>query len=202
MNNSILSRATGSTMARLLTLLVGVALIATACSKAANSNSTNASSTNSSSTVNSTSSSSSSSSTSSSGSPASSPIAAYKAFQEANKQKDYEGVKRRFSKASLEMITDEAKKKNQTLDEYVKQQVDSGKQDEEVANEKITGDTATIDLKDKTSNSSITLPMVMEDGEWKIAYDKFVKQMNEAFDKMSKELPKSKDDTGSNNDNK
>ncbi|HEY0386308.1 MAG TPA: hypothetical protein VGC64_09870 [Pyrinomonadaceae bacterium] len=190
-------------MTRFLTLLVGLALLATACSKATNSNSTNGSSTNSNSTVNSTSSSSSSSSsTSSSGSPASSPIAAYKAFQEANKKKDYEGVKRRFSKASLEMITDEAKKKNQTLDEYVKQQVDSGKQDEEVTNEKITGDTATIDLKDKTSNSTITLPMVMEDGEWKIAYDKFVKQMNEAFDKMSKELPKSKDDTGTDNDNK
>jgi hypothetical protein len=201
MNNPILSCSRGSTMARLLTLLVGMALLATACSKAANSNSTNGSSTNSNSTVNSTSSSS-SSSTSSSSNPASSPIAAYKAFQEANKKKDYEGVKRRFSKASLEMITDEAKKKNQTLDEYVKQQVDTGKQDEEVANEKITGDTATIDLKDKTSNSSITLPMVMEDGEWKIAYDKFVKQMNEAFDKMSKEMPKSKDDTGSDNDNK
>jgi hypothetical protein len=198
MNNLVLSKSTGRKISRVLTLLVSVALIATACSKATNSNSTTASSTNSSSTVNS----SSSSTSTSSSSPASSPIASYKAFQEANKKKDYEGVKRRFSKASLELITNEAKKKNQTLDEYVKQQVDSGKNDEDVTNEKITGDTATIDLKDKSSNSSITLPMIMEDGEWKIAYDKFVKQMEEAFDKMGKEAPKSGDTQKSDNDNK
>jgi glycyl-tRNA synthetase (class II) len=105
-----------------------------------------------------------------------SPIAAYKAFQEANRRKDYEAVKRSFSKASLEMITEEAKKQNKTLDEFVKQQTDRARNDEEVSNEKINGDTATIELKDKDGTSSITLPMVIEDGAWKIAYDRFMKQ--------------------------
>lgn len=191
MNNSDLSKTTGRTI-RLLILLASVALLATACSKAANTNNANTTSTNSSSTSTST------SSTSSTTGSSSSPIAAYKAFQEANRKKDYEGVKRIFSKGSLVMITEEAKKQNKTLDEFVKQQVDSGKNDEEVSNEKIDGDNATIDLKDKNGTSSITLPMVKEDGEWKIAYDKFVKQMQEAFDQMSKEGPKSGGGGGAN----
>lgn len=183
MNNHAPQKSTGRSL-RLLVLLASLALFASACSKAtnnANTSSSNTSSTSSSST--------SSTSSTASTAMASSPIAAYKAFQDANKKKDYEGVKKRFSRASIAILTDEAKKKNQTLDEFVKQQVDTGSNDEEVTNEKINGDSATVDLKDK--NSSITLPLVKEDGEWKIAYDVFMKQMTEAFDKMSKEAEKS-----------
>lgn len=195
MNNPDLSKTTGRTIARLLILLASVALLATACSKSANTNNANTATTNTSSTSTTTSSSNISSTSAS-------PIAAYKAFQEANRKKDYEGVKRVFSKGSLEMITEEAKKQNKTLDEFVRQQVDRGKNDEEVSNEKINGDTATVDLKDKDGTSSITLPMVKEDGEWKIAYDKFIKQMQEAFDQMSKEGPKSSGGGANENANK
>ncbi len=186
MNKSPLSKQTGRRASRFLVLLACVALVAAACSKADNSNSsTNTSAPNKNGAANT------SGTTKSSTAPAMSPIAAYKAFQEANRRKDYEAVKRSFSKASLEMITEEAKKQNKTLDEYVKQQTDRAKSDEEVTNEKINGDTATVDLKDKEGTSSITLPMVVEDGAWKIAYDRFIKQMEEAFDKMSKEAQKS-----------
>lgn len=182
MNNSALSKSTNRTVARLLIFLAGVVLVAAGCSKADNTGNSNASSNNKNSTTSTSTTSTSTSST------ASSPTAAYKAFQEANKKKDYAAVKSRFSKASLEMLNEEAKKQNKTLDEFVKDQVDKGTSDEEVLNEKIDGDSATVDLKDK--NSSITLPMVKEDGDWKIAYDRFLKQMQEAFDKMSKESAK------------
>jgi hypothetical protein len=198
MNNSALSKSTNRTVTRLLFLLAVVALAAAGCSKADNTSNSNASSTN----KNSTTSTANTSTSTSTSSTASSPTAAYKAFQEANKKKDYAAVKSRFSKASLEMLTEEAKKQNKTLDEFVKDQVDKGTSDEEVLNEKIDGDSATVDLKDK--NSSITLPMVKEDGEWKIAYDRFIKQMQEAFDKMSKEgakPPASNQNSNNDNDN-
>jgi hypothetical protein len=196
MNNFDPSRKAGRT-SRLLILLASVALLATACSNTANTNSANSNAgANKNSTTNTTSTSTSSSA------PAQSPIAAYQAWQEANRSKNYEAVKKSFSKASLEMLTEEAKKNNQTLDEYVKQQVDKAKSDEVVGNEKINGNTATVELKDKDGTSSITLPMVVEDGAWKIAYDKFMKQMDDEFNKMSREAQKSgegKDsDTGAN----
>ncbi|HEX8494029.1 MAG TPA: hypothetical protein VF658_14380 [Pyrinomonadaceae bacterium] len=130
---------------------------------------------------------------------ASSPIAAYKAFQEANKKKDYEAVKKRFSKASLRALIEDAKKQNKTLDEYVKDQVDKGTSDEEVLNEKIDGDSATVELRDK--NSSITLPMVKEDGEWKIAYDIFLKQLQEDFGQVVREGSKATGNQNSEGEN-
>jgi bisphosphoglycerate-independent phosphoglycerate mutase (AlkP superfamily) len=200
MNNPVPARATGRTK-RLLILIASLALFAAACSKADNANNANSTAPankNSTATVSNTS--------TTSTAPAVSPVNAYKAFQEANRNKDYEAVKKSFSKGSLAMIVEEAKKKNQTLDEYVKAQVDRSKSDEVVGNEKITGETASIELKDKDGTSSITLPMVVEDGAWKIAYDKFMKQMEEEFDKMSKEAQKSADNanssSGSDNANK
>lgn len=203
MNNSALSKSTGRTITQLLILLVALSLLAIGCSKADNTNNSNTTSTNKASTTTNTTTNTTSNTPASSSSTASSPIAAYKAFQEANKKKDYAAVKSRFSKASLEMLSEEAKQKNKTLDEFIKDQVDKGTSDEEVLNEKIDGDSATVDLKDK--NSSITLPMVKEDGEWKIAYDRFLKQMQEAFDQMSKQGAKpstTNQNSGSDNDNK
>jgi arsenate reductase-like glutaredoxin family protein len=188
MNNFVSSKAMGL---RFLILLAALALLATGCSKGANTNNANATSGNKNSI----------SSTALSSAPASSPSAAYKAFQEANRKKDYEAVKKSFSKASLEMLTEEAKKENKTLDEFIKQQVDKAQNDEVVGSETITGDSATVEIKDKDGKSSIKLPMVVEDGAWKIAYDRFMKQMQEAFEQMGKESSKSTDNGNSESDN-
>jgi hypothetical protein len=40
----------------------------------------------------------------------------------------------------------------------------------DISNEKITGDTATVDLKGEAK--TLTMPMVKEGGEWKLAVDK------------------------------
>jgi hypothetical protein len=197
MNNLNPAQALGRTK-RLLILLASVLLVAAACSKADNANSTNSANTSS---ANKTATTNTSSTTPSTNAPATSPIAAYQAFQEANRRKDYEAVKKSFSKASLEMITGEAKQKNQTLDEYVKEQVDRAKSDEVVGNEQVTGDTATVEIKDKEGRSSIKLPMVAEDGTWKIAYDKFMKQMEEEFKEMGRPSQKPADNSNSNNAN-
>lgn len=194
----------GSTTVRLVLVTLALALLATACSKAANTNSTNSSTTTNSTSTTANTTSTTSSGTASDGSLATSPIAAYKAFQDANRKKDYEAVKRRFSKGSLTAITEEAKSRNQTLDEFIKQQVDNGKTEEEVSNEKITGDTATIELKDKSSSRTLTLPMVKEEGEWKIAYDKFLEQMKSEIEKMQRggSQPGGSDNGGNDNDNR
>lgn len=198
MNNFALLKTTRR--ARLLILFVSIALLASACNKAANTN--NANSANSSSTN--TNSTSSTSTPTTSTSPALSPTATYKAYQEAMKKKDFEGVKKRMSKGSLAMITEKAKEDGKTLEESFKEEAAKGGNDEEVTNEKITGDTATIDVKGK--DASLTIPLVKEDGEWKIAFDVFVKQLEEAFKEMGNEMNKKSsksDDThgGGHSDN-
>lgn len=190
MHNFTAITATGRAL-RLFVLLACVALLATACSKADNANGTNTSSPNKNSTTN-TSSTTNSTATGTAGSP----LAAYKAFQDANKKKDYEAVKKRFSKASLVLLTEGAKKENKSLDEFVKNQVDKATADEIASNEKINGDTGSVDIQSKEGGSPITLPMVKEDGEWKIAYDQFMKQMNDEAEKMGKELNKGNTNSG------
>ena len=198
MNNFVPSKSTGRAI-RLLILIAGLSLLASACSKADNTNATSAN-------KNSTANTSATSGTKAATAPSSSPSDAYKAFQEANKKRDYEAVKKSFSKASLEMLTDEAKKQNKTLDEFIKEQVDKSKNDEVVGGEKITGDSATVEIKDAEGKSSINLPMVVEDGAWKIAYDRFMKQMQDAFEQMGKEGAKTDDnhntESGNTNNHK
>ena len=82
------------------------------------------------------------------------------------------------------MMEENAKQQNSTVDELLKK--DSGAPFEELPemrNEKITGDAATVEVKDKNSEKWVTLPFVKEDGVWKVALDKFIqdamKQMNE-----------------------
>lgn len=201
MNNFAMLKTTRS--ARLLILFIGIALLASACSKAANTNNSNTTNNANSSSTNTNSAASTSTPTASTN-PSLSPTDTYKAYQEAMKKKDFEGVKKRMSKGSLAMITEKAKEDGKTLEESFKAEAAKGGNDEEVTNEKITGDTATVDLKNK--GQSLTIPLVKEDGEWKIAFDVFVKQLEEAFNEMGKEMNKKKsnpDEThgGGNNDN-
>ncbi len=59
-------------------------------------------------------------------------------------------------------------------------EVDKDDKDEklpETRNEKITGDTATLEVKNDKTGKWDTLPFVKENGEWKIALDKFLENM-------------------------
>ena len=47
----------------------------------------------------------------------------------------------------------------------------------ETRNEKITGDTATLEIKNEKTGKWDSLPFVKEDSEWKIAFDKFIENM-------------------------
>ena len=47
----------------------------------------------------------------------------------------------------------------------------------ETRNEKIDGETATLEVKNEKTDKWDTLPFVKENSEWKIALDKFVEDM-------------------------
>jgi hypothetical protein len=117
----------------------------------------------------------------------STPTATFKAFYEASKKKDVAGMKKSLSKGTLDMFDKLAKEQNKTTDEMLKE-VDKDDKSEkmpETRNEKITGDNATLEVKNDKTNKWDTLPFVKENGEWKIALDKFLEDMMKSLgDKM------------------
>jgi hypothetical protein len=109
----------------------------------------------------------------------SSPTATFKKFFEASKKKDVPGIRKTLSKGSLEMFDKFAKQQNKTMDEMLKE-VDKDSKTEtmpETRNEKIDGETATLEVKNEKTGKWDSLPFVKEEGEWKIAFDKFIENM-------------------------
>ena len=111
----------------------------------------------------------------------STPTGTFKAFFEGSKKKDPAAVKKTLSKGSLDLFDKLAKEQNKTTDEILKTMDKKDDKDEktpETRNEKISGDTATIEVRnDKDKDKWDTLPFVKENGEWKIAFDKFLEDM-------------------------
>lgn len=110
------------------------------------------------------------------GGAGSSPTATAKAFFEAAKARDAAGIKNTMSKASLELMEKVAKMQNKSLDEALKEPNSAPQATSfEAKDEKITGDTATVMVKDAKGDWE-SIPLVKEDGQWKIALDKAMQQ--------------------------
>ena len=112
------------------------------------------------------------------GSP--SPTAIFKAFYEAQKNKDPAGIKKTLSKGSLAMMEKGAKEQNKTLDEALKEGLNDPASKAPTMpatrNEKIDGDTATLEVQNEQSKTWETMYFAKEDGEWKLAFDKTVEE--------------------------
>jgi hypothetical protein len=115
----------------------------------------------------------------------SSPTATFKAFYEAQKNKDAAGLKKTLSKSSLEMMEKAAKEQKKTFDEALKEGFNDpafkSQQLPETRNEKIDGDSATLEVQDEQSKKWEKMYFSKEDGQWKIALDKTIEEL---FKKM------------------
>jgi flagellar hook-associated protein FlgK len=115
------------------------------------------------------------------GAAAGSPTAALRAYYDAAMRKDIPTAKRYLSAGTMRMMEDGARRMGKTVD----QAFEEGAQQTpttsmpEFSNEKINGDTATVDIK--SQGISLTMPMVREGGEWKIAMDKMLEDMKNSM---------------------
>ena len=111
----------------------------------------------------------------------SSPTATFKAFFEAQQKKDVAGMKKNLSKTSLSIMEKSAKEQNKTIDDAIKEQLDNpaSKTDKipETRNEKIDGDSATLELHNEDTKKWDKMYFVKEDGAWKIALDRTIEEM-------------------------
>ncbi|HEY0379230.1 MAG TPA: nuclear transport factor 2 family protein [Pyrinomonadaceae bacterium] len=115
------------------------------------------------------------------GAAAGSPTAALRAYYDAAMRKDIPTAKRYLSSGTMRMMEEGARKMGKTVDEAFQegaQQTPTASMPE-FSNEKISGDTATVDLK--SQGISLTMPMVKEGGEWKIAMDRMIEDMKNSM---------------------
>ncbi len=116
-----------------------------------------------------------------------SPSEVLKSFTEATQKKDIETIKKTLSKGTLKVSEESAKKQNISLDEMLmKIENTKDKKLPEVRNEKIDGDTATVEVKNEGSGEYDVMPFVKEDGSWKLALDLFMEGMRKKFEEESK----------------
>jgi Domain of unknown function (DUF4878) len=93
------------------------------------------------------------------------PTGITQAYFEAVKNKDVAGMKNVFSKRSLQLLEERARQLGRPLDELMKEQTVPPF---EAQNEKINGDTATLEVKDENGKWE-TYNFIKEDGVWKVA---------------------------------
>ena len=113
-----------------------------------------------------------------------SPTETMKAMNEAAKAKNPAALKLVISKGTLALIEKNAQEQGTTVEELLSRDEDAPFQETpEMRNEKITGNRATVELKNTRSGEWSTLPFVKEDGVWKVAMDEYLenvrKQMTE-----------------------
>lgn len=133
------------------------------------------------------------------GQQAKSPTDTFKAFVEAGRKKDTAAVKQMLSKGSLKMAEDNAKAQNKSVDEILSsRETQDMKATPESRNEKINGDSATIEIKNDVTGTWDTMYFAKEDGQWKLALDKAMQEIMKKFEEQMKnanmEMPAAGDD--------
>ena len=117
------------------------------------------------------------------------PLETLKAYIQAIKKKDPTQMKMLLSKGSLKMAEDEAKAQNTTVDEIIKRETlfTENQTQVEFKNQKIDGERATIEVKNSFGSWDV-VPFNKEDGEWKIAKDRFMEEQMKKIDEDNKRL--------------
>jgi hypothetical protein len=175
----------------ILVIALAAVVFSAACSKNANTgnstNSTNSTTTNKNSTT-----------TSSGGDATGSPTAALRAYYQAAMDKDVTAAKRYLSTGTIALLEEGAKKMGKSLDEAFRESAAQTNTTvmPEFSNEKISGDTATVDLK--AQGMSVSMPMVKEGGEWKLAMDKLIADMKNSMGDGTKAPGDDDDDDNAN----
>jgi hypothetical protein len=115
--------------------------------------------------------------------PSVSPTEVFKAQNEARKKKDGATMKANLSKVSIELMDKTAKTLNKSVEEILVMEPAGVKAPEnfEYRNEKIEGDTATVEVRTAGIEQWSIVPFVKEDGRWKIALDKLIEDAKQAM---------------------
>jgi hypothetical protein len=107
------------------------------------------------------------------------PSEAFQKYIDAYDRKDIATMKQTYSKDTTKMYEDIAQKRQIPVDDVIKGQFEAGLSGEaaskvKVVGEKIEGDAATVEVKSEGVAETEKIPLVKENGEWKLALDKYM----------------------------
>lgn len=135
------------------------------------------------------------------------PLDTLRAYTQAIKKKDPTMMKLLLSEAALKMAEDEAKAQNTTVDEVIKRETlfTENQTRVEFRNQKIEGDRATVEVKNSFGQWDV-IPFNKEDGEWKIAKERFMEEQLKKTEEDNRRLDEQINqqgfpDTGSGSNN-
>ena len=106
------------------------------------------------------------------GKKASTPTELFKRFYTAARDKDVAGLKSMMSREALADTEREAKKRGQSLDDFLAAQGQYFPPNmPEIRNEKVEGDKASLEFRREGAANWSTAWFVKEDGEWKVNFN-------------------------------
>ena len=133
-----------------------------------------------------------------------SPMETLRALNAASKAKDVSVIKNLVSNGTLQLMEKSAQNQNKSVDEILT--ADDGapfNELPEMRDEKINGETATVEIKNAVTKEFEKIPFVRENGEWKLALDVLVQEFERKATEAMKDAPDKKtDDTPTNTENK
>lgn len=126
-----------------------------------------------------------------------SPTDVFKSQNEARKNKDAATMKQNLSRASLALVEQSAKEDKMSVDEWLTVEEEGAEEAEafQTRNEKIEGDTATIEISLSGSEDWATMPFVKEDGRWKLAMDKYLANIEKEFEENTEPVDEKEEPT-------
>jgi PBP1b-binding outer membrane lipoprotein LpoB len=125
---------------------------------------------------------------------AGSPSDVLKQYVAASQKQDIAAMKSLLSKSSLRYIEEKARPMRLTVDDVLKKETEVKLQSAvETRNEKIEGETATVEVKNPaTGEFDVKYPFVKENGAWKLARDRYIEEeMKKASEEVNKKLANS-----------
>jgi hypothetical protein len=121
------------------------------------------------------------------------PTETLKEYVEAAKAKDLAGVRNTVSKKTMKMMEELLVEKGSTLEETVQKNEPSIPPifvDPEIRNEKIDGEKASLEIRNRFTGAWIEVPFVKEDGRWKLALGEQMDEMTDKFKSIEQDLEK------------
>ena len=118
------------------------------------------------------------------------PTETYNALMEATRKKDPAEIKKLLSKGTLVQLENAALAQNTTSDELLRRDSIGFEENPELVGEKIVSDTlAYVEIKNEITKENEQMPLVKEDGEWKVAIDLYLKELEKRFTEDMNKMP-------------
>jgi hypothetical protein len=128
-------------------------------------------------------------------SKAETPTDVLRRYVAASQKGDIQAMKSLLSRSSIRYIEERARPMKLTVDDVLRKETEVKLQGEiETRNEKIEGDTATVEVKNPaTGEFDVKYPFVREDGAWKLARDRYIEEeLKKANDEINRKLANSR----------